>query len=307
MNLFKIKRNPKIVQLDRTTKTLVLDTQYLFLACTILLASILIRGINSHYFHFTGNDYIYAHSFFSVILYCLINIMGCYLLEEFNRFTSIFVDILLIIITYLIVAFATNAIQLTPFLPIDDYILKFEFLKLENTVDFFNHHHFTRDILIFLYNSLGTMMYILPLSLALIRRRQEIHNFCRYILVGVLIGFTFYFFFPSCGPASIFSSHLFMQEQHANHIKFWEIHQGIQPTTINGGLIALPSFHVIWAWACCRVAKTVHAFMYYPLLIWFILVSLSCFVLGWHYSIDILTSLIIILCLEKIWATEVAP
>ena len=196
--------------------------------------------------------------------------------------------------------------QLTPFSPIDSFLYQYEFFKLENVVNYFNHNHGIHDFFCVVYNSLIVLMYLLPIIFSIIQRRQEVHNFCRFILLSVSIGFTFYYFFPSCGPASIFDPHLFMKVQHDNHIKFWQIHHGIQPITLNGGLIAFPSFHVIWAWGCCRLFKTVNIYLYYLFLIWFILICMSCFILGWHYSIDIMISLIIIFSLRKNWATSVA-
>lgn len=303
MNLFKIKKNHLIVQRDQNNK-LILDLNYIILALTVVIGSFIVQLINHYYFRFQGNNYIHSLGFFTSILYFTINIIGCRLLPEFQRFTSKFVDFLLIMITFLIISYATNSVQYTPFLPIDNYLYRFEFLKLESLVNFLNQHQDLKIYLILVYNSLVSVMMGSPLILVFFNRRQEIHNFCRFLLFSVIIGFGIYYFLPSCGPASVFNPQIFMDAQHANHIKFWEIHQNKLPSTLDGGLIAFPSFHVILAWACCRIFKTINTYIYYALMIWFILICVSCLLLGWHYSIDIAMSLIIILSLEKIWVTQ---
>jgi hypothetical protein len=164
MNPFKIKKNPQIVHLDKTSRILTLDTQYLILAFSITLASILIKTVNHYNFQFSGNNYLNEHGFFTAILYCVINIIGCYVLVEFNKFTSIFVDIFIVLVTYLIAAFATNAVQLTPFSPIDSFLYQYEFFKLENVVNYFNHHHGIHDFFCVVYNSLIVLNILLFLS-----------------------------------------------------------------------------------------------------------------------------------------------
>ncbi|HGH3054753.1 TPA: phosphatase PAP2 family protein, partial [Legionella pneumophila] len=67
----------------------------------------------------------------------------------------------------------------------------------------------------------------------------------------------------------------------------------IQPTTIEGGLIALPSFHTIWAILCVYLIKD----WFIPCLLLSIinvLLILSCVLLGWHYPIDILAAIILV-------------
>ena len=53
-------------------------------------------------------------------------------------------------------------------------------------------------------------------------------------------------FYPRCGSANIDPDSLFYTVQVENHLKFWQMHHGQTPSTINGGLITFPSFHVLW-------------------------------------------------------------
>jgi membrane-associated phospholipid phosphatase len=98
----------------------------------------------------------------------------------------------------------------------------------------------------------------------------------------------------------MFQSDLFMAEQFDTGIKFKEIHHYAPITTMNGGMVAFPSFHAIWAWYCLQLMRG------WPIaycLLWIInmLLILSCILLGWHYPIDIIASLVLILLTHGIY------
>ena len=59
------------------------------------------------------------------------------------------------------------------------------------------------------------------------------------------------------------------------------------PTTNEGGLIALPSFHAIWAMLSVYLFKEWPVACFSLLSINIVLVA-SCILLGWHYPLDIL-------------------
>jgi membrane-associated phospholipid phosphatase len=111
---------------------------------------------------------------------------------------------------------------------------------------------------------------------------------------SLLIGFIVYYFFPTTAPASVLHSDYFIKEQLATGLKFTQIHQYIQPTTLDGGLIAFPSFHVIWAWLCLYLIRSWFV-VFYVFLFINILLIFSCVMLGWHYFLDIILSFLILL------------
>lgn len=196
-----------------------------------------------------------------------------------------------------LIAFATNAVQFTPFSPIDETIMKFEssiHIDLLGIMTWTAQHPHFKKTLVLIYNTLPYQMSILPLLLLGMGHFTRLKAYYFLLLFSLLLGFLFYYFFPTTAPASQISSDLFATEQIATGAKFSQIHQHISPTTIDGGLIAFPSFHCIWALLC------VYLLIPWPVacLILFclnLLLILSCVLLGWHYPSDILGSLIVLL------------
>ena len=253
---------------------------------------------NHLYYHYLGNNYI---DFDTYSLLCY-GVFGCFmirLIPQLHRMQSSVIDFTLVIFTVFIIQLATNAVQFTPFPTIDVWLAAHEEFNLPRAMVWTRSHARLEQSLSLIYNSLYQAMMFIPLFLIFKKQRAAIHDYCRYMIFTVAIGFTIYYFFPSCGPAHIYPDSLFYTVQVENHLKFWQIHHGQIPSTINGGLIAFPSFHVLWAWGCVR---SLYPFkrLYIIAILWFMLLCISCFNLGWHFSVDILGSLVVILLAELI-------
>lgn len=195
-----------------------------------------------------------------------------------------------------IIALVTNAVQYTPFPPIDEYILKFEVrlgIKMPAILAWLYHHPTFKTLLNFIYDSLPYQMTYIPLALILLGKKTYIREYYFLLLISALMGFSFYYFFPTTAPASIINSDYFSEAQHATELKFIQIHQHIAPTTLDGGLIALPSFHAIWAWLCLYAVRG-WPIIFFTLLPVNCLLILSCVLLGWHYFLDIVSAWILI-------------
>ncbi len=251
---------------------------------------------NHVHYHYLGNNYTDIDTY-SLLCY---GIFGCFMTQfipQLQRLRHITIDFVLLIFTAFIIELATNAVQFTPFPTIDVWLAAHEEFNLPQAVAWTKSHAHIESSLGFIYNSLYQAMSYIPLFLIFKKQRAAIHDYCRYLVLTVSIGFTIYYFFPSCGPANIYPDSLFYTVQVENHLKFWQIHHSQTPSTVNGGLIAFPSFHVLWAWGCTRA---LHPFkrLYIIAIVWFILLCISCFTLGWHFSVDILGSLILILLAE---------
>jgi len=210
---------------------------------------------------------------------------------------------------FILLALATNAVQLTPFHPIDHYLLTLDNYLNINTIGILTwcaHHPLFKSILMLSYNSLPLQMCYVPLFVIVMRNFKLINEYYLLIIISMLLGFSCYYFFPTTAPASLLTSNLFYAEQIATGIKFNLIHQGQAATNLNGGLIAFPSFHVIWAWFCVYLLRP-WPIGYYILLPINILLIMACVLLGWHYFIDLLGSLIIIIishfCCNKLLGT----
>ena len=116
-----------------------------------------------------------------------------------------------------------------------------------------------------------------------------------------IAGSLFYYFFPSSGPAGVFQSSDFLQVQRLTHLKYEQVHSFIPVTTLLGGLIAFPSFHVAWS-----VLATYAALPRRPLFLALCalnaVVIASTVLLGWHFLVDVPAGLL--LAVSCLWAGE---
>ncbi len=194
-----------------------------------------------------------------------------------------------------VIALATNAVQLTPFNPIDKKIMQFEsmfHINIIKLMQWTENYPSLKAILKVIYDSFPYQLSIIPLIVIISGRFYLLKDYYFLLLITTLIGFMFYYFFPTTAPASVINSPLFSSEQIATGYKFNQIHRHIIPTTNEGGLIALPSFHTVWSICCLYLLKEWND-PFYILLIINSLLIVSCILLGWHYPVDVIAGLIL--------------
>lgn len=204
----------------------------------------------------------------------------------------------------LLILFATTAVQYTPFPPIDKKILNLEHylhLDLASTVAFTNSNQTLRYILNTPYDSLGYQLVVLPILMMLLRKSELLYEFYFLILMTWLIGSLIYYVFPTTGPATNIDSPFFIVEQHITGLKFWQLHHYIQPVSPLGGLIAMPSFHVIWAILCVNLLRPWRIAFWFLFLVNSILVA-GCVMIGWHYFLDVVGSIFTLIVSYSIFA-----
>lgn len=261
--------------------------------------------INDNFFHFSGNNYFPKGSALLFLNLFLI-LIGVRTTFDKNHYASKLVwFVLMFFLVMAEIVLLTNAAQYTPFTPIDNKIVAFEHLlhiDMAGIIAWTNQHDNLRFVLGLSYDSLTYQLTIIPLAVALMGEFDRLKEFFCLLLFSAIIGFTGYYFFPTAAPASIVISHFFMPEQLATGIKFNEIHHHIPPSTLEGGMIALPSFHAIWAWFCLYLVRQ-WKILFFLLLAWNCLLIASCVLLGWHYFSDLLGSIILIvithLCVNR--------
>lgn len=270
----------------------------------ILLSSFLIFSINYFVDQFPGNNYFPENALLIFLLLIFFNLGLRLCFEKNNKLCHMGLELLYFLCVMSAIALMTNAIQLTPFPVIDSHIVRFEeriHINMISIIKWADLYPQFKSLLWVIYNSLPNQMSIIPLLVILTGRFHLLREYYFFLLCTTLLGFLFYYFFPTTAPASIFDHSLFTSEQIATGLKFQQIHQHINPTNNAGGLIALPSFHVIWALLCVNLIR--------EWLIPFILLSIinilliaSCILLGWHYCTDIIGSFVVLLisyCLLK--------
>jgi hypothetical protein len=262
----------------------------------ILFFSFIIFLINEFIFQFPGNNFFPEHVFAIALLLFFLNLGLRLSFPQTSKFCLIGQELFYFFCVMWIIAFATNAVQLTPFPPIDHAIVALEMkihINMNTIVQWTNSHPQFKNLLRIIYDSLPYQMSIIPLIILFTCRMHLLREYYFLMLSTTLIGFGFYYFFPTTAPASIMDNSLFSLEQIATGLKFNQIHQHIQPTTNEGGLIALPSFHAIWAILCVHLLKE-WKILYFILGVINTLLISSCVLLGWHYCMDILGSIILL-------------
>ncbi|CDZ78241.1 hypothetical protein BN59_02551 [Legionella massiliensis] len=269
----------------------------LLLSLVVIFLSSIALLYNYYFTGYPGNNYLFpqVHGMAAILLLAL---MGCYLL--FGKESPYLKTVLELIYFYLVITiialFATNAVQFTPFQPIDKHLIaidSFFGIHLDKVVSWTVDRAWLRITLVKIYDSLPYQMSYLPLILIFARKFFYIREYTAYLLITTILGFSFYYFWPTVGPATAIGSPIFSEYQYATGLKFKQIHSYIQPTTFEGGMIAMPSFHVIWA------VLSLNAVRCWPIVfaLWLpinLILIASCVLLGWHYFVDLIGSLIVL-------------
>lgn len=269
----------------------------LFISGLILFFSICIFVTNSFYYQFPGNNYFPEHVTALALLLILLNIGLNLCFKKSSNFCRIGQELLYFFSVMVIIALATNAIQLTPFPVIDQHIITLEeklHINMQVILNWTHNYPQFKNLLVIIYDTLPYQMSVLPLLVIITCRFHLIREYYFLLLCTTLLGFGFYYFFPTTAPASIINSPLFSVSQIATGLKFQQLHHYINPTTNDGGLIALPSFHVIWAVLCVMLLREWMIPCILLAIINLLLIA-SCVLLGWHYITDIVGSIVILL------------
>lgn len=184
-------------------------------------------------------------------------------------------------------------VQFTPFHPIDHVFVKIDqALGFSQTavLNWTYAHHALAVLFDQAYSLIGIELSFIPLILALLLDKRAVKVLFMGIIFSFIAGTTLYYFFPTTAPASMFFDPNFALQQHDTFIKFFEIHHYLPITTQEGGLIAFPSFHVIW---CVLLAYSLRKqkLLFYPLVALNAFIIASTMFLGWHYLTDVLGGL----------------
>ena len=271
---------------------------------TVLIISGLALSVNHLTYQYLGNNYFPSSALLFATTLPLMY-AGFYLQYGVNsKITRMTQEILCFFMVMAVMILATNAVQYTPFTPIDKQLIAWDsFLPFDvkSLMDWTYAHPLIKTYFETIYQSLTYQMTYLPLLFIILGRTTLVREYYCLLLITALLGFCFYYFFPTTAPASIIESPHFSDSQHATGLKFNQIHQHIKPTTYEGGMISFPSFHIIWAWLC------VYLLRHWPvafvlMLLMNLSLSLSCVMLGWHYPIDALGSIIVIIMGHSLYA-----
>lgn len=284
-------QNRKFLPLSRALITIYSATILFILSTIAILINVLI-------YHFPGNNYFPPHTIYLFLSLILMHYGFLLQFGQDSQLAKITKEVIYFFLVMSLLALATNAAQYTPFSIIDPQILALEnylHIDMKAIISWTQSKPLFKTILAFIYDTLPYQMAYIPLFVIVTKRWRVIHEYYFLFIFSALLGFTFYYFFPTTAPASVIQSPYFDASQHATGLKFNQIHQYIPPTTMTGGMVALPSFHVIWAWFCLYLLWS-WKYIFILLLPVNLLLIASCVLLGWHYPIDILGGVLIIFC-----------
>lgn len=269
-----------------------------FLAAVVVLSlSAAALFFNCYVTQFPGNNYT-PPGFYGIAAILFFSLVGTYLsLGKDNDCWRIMLELVYFFLVISVIACATNAVQFTPFSPIDNKLIaadKLLGIHLEKIVGGIISTPWLRKILVFCYDTLPFQMCYVPLILIFSRKFPYLREYYSYLLLTSLFGFAIYYFWPTIGPASAIVNPVFNELQYATGVKFDQIHEHIPPTTYEGGMVAMPSFHVIWATLSLNLSRCLPCLFVILLPINSLLIA-SCVLLGWHYLVDLIGSFAVLL------------
>lgn len=289
-------------RLDREITIIFVLISLLFLSGTLMLF------INGMTYQYEGLDYfnaIYQRAVIPTVLYLTVVIyFKAYLSQRVRLGLMTFGLYCLSLDAGLLIA---QGVQITPFPTIDHALLAFDqWLGVDQAawIMAVKHIPWLHQILEWSYNSLVPEMMLIPFIIAALKHERSMMVFLVALLLSYLIGTLIFYFFPTTAPASIIHSPAFTFQEHDTYIKFYEIHHHLRITTDEGGLIAFPSFHVIWSTLLIYLTRR-RWWLWIPLLIWNTCIIFSTVLLGWHYIADVFGGLAVasmaILAGEWVW------
>lgn len=280
------------------------ETQLYFLGILLScgLASIFIL-INHLFFHYTGAFYIpliwLLISPF-VLLFLIVALCTKDITPRMSFFTKTYTTYFFL---FLGLSVMTTGVQYTPFPLIDKYLVMIDQWMGFYTLPVLNWtyaHPAIHTVFTYCYSSLGLELVFLPLILAALMDKSAIRIYFLSLVISYLIGMSIYYFLPTAGPTLIFHSPHFLVVQHDTFLKFFEVHHRLLLTTTEGGLIAFPSFHVIWACFMIYLCRH-HRWLFYPILLLNLGVIAATVFLGWHYLTDLISGVLL-----AAWSTHMA-
>lgn len=262
---------------------------------TLILLNAILGGIylliNQFTHQYTGINFIDTYTVVIVFPTMAIALMSMYTRVYSPNISLVSHTYSFLFPIILAMAISDNGIQLTPFSPIDPFLVSFDLFFHVHSVSILSwthHHPLILHWLAYSYSALIPELLLIPLLIALLRERKM----CRIFLLSGIIGYIFiqgiYYCFPTIAPAGILHSPFFTPAQHSCYIKFYNIHHYLKiPHKTAECLIAFPSPHVFCAcitWYVCKNKKWLFS------LIGIINISMiiATLFLGFHYFTDIL-------------------
>jgi len=258
----------------------------------VLLAAFVLIGINFLFFHYTGISYLPRQAVALVFPALEMAVFGLYTRGSSPRTAFAVRNGAYYALLAAATTILTTGIQYTPFREIDpllagwDHALHVDVIGL---MAWTYAHPPLPFILDACYSALNVELILLPFGVLWFEDRRRTRVYMYAVVYSSLAGALFYYLFPSSGPASLLQSPYFSAEQHLTSLKFYQVHHFQEVTTLLGGMVAFPSFHVVWA-ILLTYAASPRKWLLYPVALLNAVVIASTVLLGWHFAVDVLAS-----------------
>lgn len=248
--------------------------------------------------HYVGNHVMPYDKLFSTTVILWLCALGFRLqFSPENQISRFIYEVLIGLFIFTLVLSGTGTLQYTPFQVIDEILVRWDarlHVDVYDLVAWLHQVPYIKQGLTTVYESLSLELLGVPLVLIFMRRYALLREYYTLILISATIGYSIYYFFPTIAPASALGGPYFSVEQYATGLKFNEIHHHLVPSTQEGGLISFPSFHVIWAWFLVYTVRC-WKLLFIVLSCWNTVLVISCVLLGWHYAVDVIGSVGVII------------
>jgi hypothetical protein len=253
------------------------------------LVSFALIGINAATARYTGASYFPKE--FTPLVFVALNALltGLWIREREPRAAFVLVDGGFYGLAMIASAALVTGAQYTPFPPIDPVLARWDAALGYDTVAVLRWvaaRPALRFALDRVYDSTDLLLALAPLAAFWRRDRRVMRVYLFAVVYTFLAGALFYYFFPSSGPAGVYASPDFLPVQRATFMKFSQVHGRLPVTTVLGGMIAFPSFHVAWS-VLLTYAALPDRRLFRAAAAWNALVIASTVVLGWHYVVDV--------------------
>ncbi len=270
-----------------------------------LLTAFVLFAVNASFFQYTGISYFPRETWWLAFVALDLAVFGHWIRARSPHASFVSVNLAFYALTAAVMGVLTTGIQYAPFPRIDAALARWDAAigwDTVGTLQWLAERPRFRSFLIFCYNSTELQLVLAPCVSAFAHDRARLRIFIYAVVYSSFFGSLFYYFFPSSGPAGVFESEHFMNVQRLTHLKYEQVHNFQPVTTLLGGLVAFPSFHVAWS-VLVTYAALPRKNIFAAIFVLNVMVICSTVLLGWHYLVDLPAG--ILLAIVCLWAGKV--
>jgi hypothetical protein len=272
------------------------DHVVLHLEITLILCGFMCILLNAATFRYSGNHLVSFNWLWAAPLLLGVTFFTSFQLKKFPGLAFLCKSYSLYFLAFFAFLVMLDGVQLTPFPTVDTYLSAADrALAINETVliNWSYAHPVLLSILKFAYHSVVAQWLVTPLLLFILRKQEQFYVYLVTSLLAYLSGAAIYYFFPTVGPAGIFSNSHFSREQIDTVLNFREIHQYLMVSTMDGGMIAFPSFHVLWSVITIYTLREAPRVLFVTLLLLNLTAIVATLLLGWNYAVDITCGILV--------------